>query len=92
MKSLIKILLENEPLQTQLTILKREGIEMPKYWINEDGKEKIVGKKLFTYWIKEFCKHITTKQGPTIERPFPAIKDIYCGYNPQGYKICGKLE
>lgn len=84
-----------------LTNTNERGDMKYKYWINEDGKEHGTTKKLFTYWIKEFCTHVTTNEGRTIKlldernhyiKPFPLIDDIYCGYNAFGVKICSRID
>jgi hypothetical protein len=65
------------------------------YWVNEDGREHTTTKKMFSLWLKEFCTHVTTNTGHTLDKHgarYMPVKHINCGYNPQGVKICGVME
>lgn len=64
-----------------------------KYWINENGIERKSTKRAFKAWIINFCSDVTTIEGYTIKKPAKLVWDnIYCGYNPQGVCICGRMD
>ncbi len=66
-----------------------------KYWILENGVERKATKRAFISWLINFCTDVTTMEGYTIKKPSnvrEALDNIYCGYNHQGVKVCGRMD
>jgi hypothetical protein len=60
--------------------------------VNESGEMKRTTKKTFYYYIKKFCRWVTTETGRT-QLAKETMLDVVCnGYNGQGVMIAEKIE